>query len=517
MVVVHGVAPHPRYQFQDQCSGDLAQHLNEKLSDGGSDSWVVDVVNPVGCLPPDADDPQPTISRVHRANDRAHAPQREFIDIMEAYWSPIDKGRTNWFFVLRWIFRSVFTPLNTTARYVATWQKQFFDYGYIGGALVIAFALFGISLGFVWESFSAILSVTGLISRTTPAGFISTLNTPVAADVLGHFPVKIIAWLFVGVIGAYLVTQAMKAIVTTIQQRTALRNAPGAILHRVIAIAFLSVVGSLLVYSMAVARFPEGTLGWRGVLFLLIIFVAFELGRAILLGFLVGFFGDVQIYCTRDENSTFFDYRERIIDVAVEAMRRAISPAANGGQVYDAVIILAHSLGATVAMDALMRLYQLREQGAIKTEDFERIRVLLTLGSSLEKTKYFFDVTSASQSAAHIQWNNDVYGALFTADPAVLELPNDRGTGILWGNYWYFQDPICNEIASYGGLRRSDKAICRNEQGHRTMTLFHPMLHGDYLDDEWFWHSRVGANGDLLHLGALDVIASVMNKEHTPC
>src|SRR5262249_32938896 len=151
----------------------------------------------------------------------------------------------------------------------------------------------------------------------------------------GHVSVKIIGWLFVGVIGAYLVTQALKAIVTTVQQRKALRGSRGAMLHRALAITFLSVSGILLIYFMASARFPNGSLGWRGVLFLIIVFVAYELGRAIIQDFLVGFFGDVQVYCTHDENSTFFDYRERIINVAVSAMRRAISPSQNGGHVYD--------------------------------------------------------------------------------------------------------------------------------------------------------------------------------------
>jgi len=49
------------------------------------------------------------------------------------------------------------------------------------------------------------------------------------------------------------------------------------------------------------------------------------------------------------------------------------------------------------------------------------------------------------------------------------------------------------------------RPICRNERGHKHMSIVHPMLHSDYLYDDWFWHS----DGD--HLGALEIIANRTN------
>ncbi|MEO9169675.1 MAG: hypothetical protein ABI282_01230, partial [Candidatus Baltobacteraceae bacterium] len=105
--------------------------------------------------------------------------------------------------------------------------------------------------------------------------------------------------------------------------------------------------------------------------------------------------------------------------------------------------------------------------------------------------------------------------------------------GIFWANYWYFQDPICNEIRSYRSylnpgesiesarslrLERTGsdewkdgeggRVICRNERGHKHMSLFHPMLHSDYLYDDWFWFSERDPDGKPSHLGALDIIAN---------
>lgn len=522
VVVVHGVAAHPRYEFQDQVSGLLTDRLNRS----GDDAWVVDVVNPPGSVPAGADQPRPTLSRVHRKDDTAADPQHPFFDIIEAYWSPIDKGKTNWFYILRWLLRSTFTPLNTTARYVASVPKQFFDYSFIGGSLVLAFVLFGVSLAFVWQSLSTLLHVTGIIQTTTSAAVLDALNQNVATTV--GPPLKIVAWLLVGIVGAYVVTQAGKAIVSTVKQFRILRKDWRALLGRVVALAVPTVIGSAMIYEMATVRFPAGMMGWMGVTFLVIVFVAFELGRGILSDFLVGFFGDVQIYCTHDENTALFDLRQRIIDVTVDALRRACSPEQNGGYEYDHVVVLAHSLGATIAMDAIIQLYQLKEQGGVSDEDFARIRSFVTLGSSLEKTRYFFDLSTPSRSLSFGQWRDDIYGALFTDDPKALKAKNGAA-GIFWTNYWYFTDPICNKIESYRSYlkpgetlseasairaqRQSEddgsqgRVICRNEQGTHGMSLIHPLIHSDYLYDDWFWTSSKN------HIGALDIIAGTLDGE----
>lgn len=505
VVCVHGVASHPRYEFQDQVSALLCDHLNESC--GTPDAWVVDVVNPGNVLHHGGEEPLPTISRVHRRDDKdPRSPESSSFDVIEAYWSPISKGGTNWLWVVNWILKVVFVPLNTTASYDATWQKQFFDYGYIGGALALAFALFLISLGAVWQSFVRVLTVTGLIKNTNANDIINTLNT--TANVPGFVPIKIGIWLFVGIIGGFLIGQALSAIWKLFVQRRALRHNPKAIWHRVVAIVVLVALGGACISAMAFAKFPNGVLGWQGVLFLIVIFVAFQLGYALLIGFMVGFFGDVQIYTTRDENdSRFYGMRDRILDVTVEAMMRAISPQLNGGRRYDRVIILAHSLGATIAMDALTRLYQLSLQGAVTREEFDRIRAFVTAGSSLEKTRYFFDVSGATPTASFEHWRNDAYGSIFTCNPRVLDRPN--GHGVFWANYWYFQDPLCNEIRSY----RADAsdatpghAICWNERGHKHMTLTHWLLHSDYLNDPWFWQSS--ERSAQTHLGILDIITS---------
>jgi pimeloyl-ACP methyl ester carboxylesterase len=358
---------------------------------------------------------------------------------------------------------------------------------------VAAFVLFFLSLTGAWLSLVRVLTITGLIRNSSIGAAVTVLNSNAASPATGA-PVKIGVWLLVGIIGAFLVGQAVAAIYKTWLQRKALTRNPVSILHRAFAISVISIIGAGLVFGMAVVRFPHGSMGWDGVGFLLLIFLAFQIGRALLIDFIVGFFGDVQVYTTRDENdSKFYAMRDRILDTAVTAIMRAVSPSLNGGRRYDRVVVLGHSLGATIATDAITRVAQVCKQGALTREEFDRIRSFVMLGSPLEKTSYFFDVAGIAPSASYQAWRGPAYYRLFSADPALIAA--EPGSKIFWINYWYFQDPICDQITSY-------RDICRNEQGKRQVTLADPLIHSDYLNDPWFWLSSEG------HIGALDVITA---------
>jgi hypothetical protein len=491
IVAVHGVAPHPRYEFQDQVAGDLCARLNER---DGADTWTLEVINPHDVLEPGIDDPLPTTTRILHTGDVAMQPKNTFFDVIEAYWSPIDKGETNWFWVLLWILRSVFAPFNTTARIHAPFNKQVFDFSFIGGALLLSFALFGVSIVMVWESAIRLATITGISQRTTVGEAIGALNANVKSPT-GH-PIIVVVWLLVGIVGAFLIGQALAAIAKTWVQRKALAKHRAAIWHRALAIAIVAVFGGVMIYGMAAAKFASGkSMGWDGVLFLTLIFVAFQIGYALLIDFIVNFFGDVQIYTTRDENEAkFYGLRDAIMDTAVTALLRAVTPERNGGYEYDRVVLLSHSLGGTIATDAITRLKQACEQGALTAEQFNKVRAFVMLGSSLEKTNYFFDVAGASPSVSYEEWRGKAYERIFCSDVGVLDKKD--GAKIFWLNYWYFQDPICDEIRTYAD-------VCRNEKGNRHATPFHPLIHSDYLDDPWVWSS----SKDGAHLGMLDVLA----------
>ncbi|MBV8602848.1 MAG: hypothetical protein JO359_14895 [Candidatus Eremiobacteraeota bacterium] len=334
-----------------------------------------------------------------------------------------------------------------------------------------------------------------------------------------------------GAIGAFLIAQAFKATVSFLKQRAALSKIPAQLWSRV---AFIGVLLILGVGGLSIAAFwplndsGQGMGSWA--LLFVVAALAFEAGRSVMESFIVDFFGDVQIYTTHDQNADFYQYREKMLEKVTETIAKASSAAAaDGTNPYDRVHVLAHSLGSTIAMDALIRLYNLKEQGLYRAADFERIRSFVTFGTSLEKTKYFFDVSSPSISLSYDQWRNDAYGVLFTMDRNALKYPNGPNEGIYWLNFWYEKDPIANAIDSYrsfllpgdslrvasavrgaiaaSAAARNDDAIghkiCENQVHPGVINIFrlHFIPHGDYLGDSWFWHGNP-------EFGALDVVTS---------
>jgi hypothetical protein len=198
--------------------------------------------------------------------------------------------------------------------------------------------------------------------------------------------------------------------------------------------------------------------------------------------------------------------------------------------------VLAHSLGSTIALDAMLRLWNLRREGDVLEDEWKRIRGFVSFGTALEKTKFFFEAMHPSHSQRFEQWRNDLYGALFTADRRSLDYPS-ASRGIYWLNCWYFSDVIADAISSYRsfvlpgetataanrlraaigdearklGRRVVGRLAAENRRRFGKFLPWHPVTHEDYLNDRWFWL----ANGPK-DIGILDVITSGLpwNLEH---
>ncbi len=213
-----------------------------------------------------------------------------------------------------------------------------------------------------------------------------------------------------------------------------------------------------------------------------------------------------RIYTTHDNNSTYFSIRQQIIATVVSALTNVLNTvvdphAARLEPYYDRIHIFGHSLGSTIAMDALIRLRQMLEEGSAADQQWRRIRSFTTFGTALEKTRFFFDVRQPTISAAADQWENDAYGALFTDEVQALQAP-DNQAGIYWSNLWYFRDIVANAIVSYESDVQAGpsamqfawrgtvqpRPICKNYQlPHNRPRL--SWVHSDYLSDPLFWQN----------------------------
>ena len=60
------------------------------------------------------------------------------------------------------------------------------------------------------------------------------------------------------------------------------------------------------------------------------------------------------------------------------------------------------------------------EQGALSAAAFAKVRAFAMLGSSLEKTQYFFNVAGTTPSVSYDEWRGKAYEKLFSDDPKLL-------------------------------------------------------------------------------------------------
>ena len=533
ILVVHGVQPHAQYQIQDFCATNLRDQLNGDTYWKSVGQWDVDVVEPH--TKPDAP-LQATITRVHCKDDFAGS--KPFFDIVEGYWSPLDKGRTNFAAVISWLLRTLVVPLNTTAAFAATTGKTVYDFGFI---LAAAFAGIGIVLGSLYLLIVAANSVL-VAQGCAPAecAHLGTLDVWLTA-VPKQFNPSTVSALAITAAGGFLVVQAVKGLLSLIFHWKA--STPAHALKRLILILAVIAVGSLIMLLGQHIHFGASrAIGLTPAAFFVAAAAAFEAGRSILQQFILNFFQDVMIYTTRDENSEFHDLRSRILGLVADRLEALCAPDACDGKGYERVFVLGHSLGATICLDALIQFYHRCQQGSRDWSEFQRVRGFVTFGAALEKTKYFFDVLDPSPSASTDQWRSDLYGAVFTLAPSALDIAvRDAKTGLLWVNYWYYLDAISNAMDSYSsylcpgdpihqasrirqliqakvgpGTAIQPPRICRNEKRFHWYVPSEIVPHDEYLRDDRFWQTRGAVvDADVSNaedyrpdrLGVLDIVA----------
>ncbi len=148
--------------------------------------------------------------------------------------------------------------------------------------------------------------------------------------------------------------------------------------------------------------------------------------------------GDVQVYVARNENSDKFEAREKVLNACVEGLWAALR-----SERYDDVVLAAHSLGSVVGLEAIRRIYA---HLGTKAEDdpdalaFKKLRVFVTFGSPLEKTRLYFQRDDYKSRYAEFSQ---------TIDLRIFRTEDPEQPCIRWVNYWMFDDIICDPLVTY--------------------------------------------------------------------
>jgi hypothetical protein len=576
IVAVHGVMPQIRYGFQDEVATNLCRALNERK--GAPGPWKMTVVLPQNGSA-DAQD-VPTISRVHHLDEPdPAAPMSDYFDVHEAYWSPLDKGKTNIASVLQWLVATIFAPFSAFARYREWPPKVGWDIGYIlAGLLVAVGSLLAAGL---WAAklLKYFLKFTCNLNKSTVA-FVDCSKAPVSlwtqilTDLKHFWPAlgsafqtlfgmlaillspltlvktltpTVIVLLVCAAVDSFLIWQAVRASIFLLMHAGELKRRDTVQFgSRMIAIGVLLLIATPLAvvaskWPIAPQRPPLGPT----VLWTVAAVATFDLGRTLLTKFIVNFFGDVQIYTTRDQNSDFYALHDAILDKVVAVLLN-VATKHPAGTPYDRVHVLAHSLGSSIAMDALLRLYNVQATSGVLSPtitpgDWQRIRAFVTFGTALEKTKYFFNAWNATPSQQWEQWSGAIYGSVFTAEGSALNAPSNAGFGVFWHNNWFFSDFVSDQICSYRSFLLPDDHLStldshktnirKKSPGQRFVgrivganrwtfgPIQHVQTHTWYLEGNWFWGTsrpistarwRKTLPEQTTSLGVLDVLTAGM-------
>jgi len=539
IVVIHGIHPTARFEIQDLFGTQLYRRLNETP---GGPKWQLNILWPnIAKANADPGDVHATALRVCRETEDAGDPQTSYFDVFEAYWSPIDKNQTTLAYVLSWLADAIFVPLNASAKLYAGTKKVLFDLGMVAAVLAISLVFVALAAwAAAWGySIFADAAMCGLAKLPPNCGkpipsLVDLILHPTAT--LQQFAWPALLYVVILFIGAYALTQLLISTYhncAEMYRRTRVRRtAPSDELgtRRLWRIWFQLVLALVAVFGLWFWPWYHPFVPDPGHRLLAATLTAvamvgfFRAAFGTLNEFFVNTLGDVQIYTTHDENSAFYKFRKEIVELVegvilqvlrakagtqvtmpVDPLRQRVAAAleAPPPPLYDRVVIAAHSLGSTIGMDALIGIHELCAEGGVLPEQWNRLRAFVSFGSSLEKTKFFFDVKQPTVSASADHWRDDVYGKLFTKDFAFVDPgPNAGATPMFWSNYWYATDLVANCIESYtaGGATQ----ICENVALKSKFSPWHPWVHSDYLWDENFWRRPA----DSPTHGMLDVLLS---------
>jgi len=186
--------------------------------------------------------------------------------------------------------------------------------------------------------------------------------------------------------------------------------------------------------------------------------------------FLTDYLGDVEVWSTYEETDEKHVARNKVLDKAIATIRHVLKDPN-----CERVIIVAHSLGTSIAQEALLALNRINlvnesinagdsstkedasptdeddgstEDGESTTEKddseipLKKIRFFITMGSPIDKIEYFFE-SYTSTSHRYKRVIEDLRG-----DIGTMPFTDKDGPQIHWINFWDLGDSFSNALVS---------------------------------------------------------------------
>ena len=433
VVYVHGIGSQRRYEETSRLIDSLDRYVNGRQGGSASVGKLSAIKAQVEPLLPGRTD---TIGYIETRYSDGSTKSPTMVRFYEAYWAPVMAEASSAWSVVRWLFRQPLRPFRTL---LAPWRdrqrlrratlvSQFEQRETRGDAITRG-------------EYDDLLKLYAKLDctevrRALPEGsfrqFVSLIeaekkNKP---DEARRLVMLAEAWR-----AAYWREERRNVAVLATMALALALLACGLALTGV---AFLSGVPSppgLTTERDVVALFMADPLTAASI-------VAFLAGLFGLTGFLRNYLGDVEAWATYEETDAKHRARARTLDEAITVLSHVLGP----DSACERVTVVAHSLGCSIAHDALLTLARRNRAHAgdpARTVRFEKLRHFVTMGSPIDKIEYFFESYS-TRSHRYKRVVENLRGDIGT--PPFCD--RDGAPRIHWVNYWDEGDVISGALHS---------------------------------------------------------------------
>lgn len=375
--------------------------------------------------------------------------------VYEGYWAPITEGQVYFYDVVRFFAKGAWNALRNIATPFYRWMfgraVQFrppilpFIALIVATAAAVEVAVIGVLvIGLVvarlpclcWPSREVLNSVTSLLAILLIAMLAGAAGIQLALFVQERFEGR----------GIRTAAQAVAV--------------PLVLLASGVCVAILPAILGVAAFHWTPPAWIGDRFGWatRGVPSLFVL--AGVLGCSLIArSFLVQYVGDVAAYVSPQALDRFSDLRTEIKDRIGRLAQAIVEAACDDGRFeYDRIAFVGHSLGSVIAYDVLNRLILDETLNLTRARPLERIRLLLTFGSPLDKTALIFGLNGKGtgvireQLAARVQ-------------PLIEDY---RFRQVQWVNVYSVSDLFSGKLDFY------DDAANRDSVGRRVVNIDDP-------------------------------------------
>lgn len=435
VIYVHGIGSQRRYEETSRLVDRIDQHLKREHQRGNSIGLVGKIQPRLEPLRPDGENDTIGYIRTIYSTDPKWRDARS-VRFYEIYWAPVMAGASSVAGVVRWIFSQPLRPFRTLR---SPWRER---QRLRRSALVALFERGGRRPpGAEDGDYTALMTLYNDFEgpnalRDYPKGTFEEFLAFVARKTRSPDAAQRRTRLAKAWRDAYVGEELRNAFLLATMALALVLLAFGAVAGLLQALQMLTGFGPLASLMATLGVSPQ--VDWRTAATIAVSLAGlFGLSRL-----LTEYLGDVEAWATYEETNVKYAARQKVLEQSLQVLTHVLTDPA-----CERVAIVAHSLGTSIAHDALLALT--RRNWAFNVQDrmsgpvpLRKIEHFITLGSPIDKIEYFFE-SYASPTHRYKRvveaLRGDIGRAPFT---------DNRKPHIHWINFWDEGDVISGALHS---------------------------------------------------------------------